>query len=156
MALAGNADETAILSHRPADVGAGRRQAEHRAGGQRDAHRALSRRPTSRCACRAWTNDITDPSQITSYFAYFPNIESLHAGCQDKSVDELFVKRRQEMDTDKRAEQYKRDPGDLHRARRRSCSSTRSPYPVALRKNVKGFVQIPLGNNIFAGAYLEK
>jgi len=31
-----------------------------------------------------------------------------------------------------------------------------SPYPVALRKNVKGFVQIPLGNNIFSGAYLEK
>ena len=31
-----------------------------------------------------------------------------------------------------------------------------SPYPVALRKNVKGFIQIPLGNNIFAGAYVEK
>jgi peptide/nickel transport system substrate-binding protein len=30
-----------------------------------------------------------------------------------------------------------------------------SPYPVALRKNVKGFNQIPLGNNIFASAYLE-
>jgi hypothetical protein len=25
-----------------------------------------------------------------------------------------------------------------------------------LRKNVKGFVQIPLGNNIFSGAYVEK
>ena len=31
-----------------------------------------------------------------------------------------------------------------------------SPYPVALRKQVKGFVQIPLGNNIFSGAYVEK
>jgi peptide/nickel transport system substrate-binding protein len=31
-----------------------------------------------------------------------------------------------------------------------------SPYPVALRKNVKGFVQIPLGNNIFSGAYIEQ
>ena len=31
-----------------------------------------------------------------------------------------------------------------------------SPYPVALRKSVKGFVQIPLGNNIFSGAYIEK
>ena len=28
-----------------------------------------------------------------------------------------------------------------------------SPYPVALRKEVKGFIQIPLGNNIFVGAY---
>ncbi len=25
-----------------------------------------------------------------------------------------------------------------------------TPYPVAFRKNVKGFVQIPLGNNLFA------
>ena len=31
-----------------------------------------------------------------------------------------------------------------------------SPYPVALRKEVKGFVQIPLGNNIFSGAYIEQ
>jgi peptide/nickel transport system substrate-binding protein len=31
-----------------------------------------------------------------------------------------------------------------------------SPYPVALRKQVKGFNQIPLGNNIFSGAYVEK
>ena len=31
-----------------------------------------------------------------------------------------------------------------------------TPYPVALRKNAKGFVQIPLGNNIFEAAYVEK
>ena len=31
-----------------------------------------------------------------------------------------------------------------------------SPYPVALRKQVKGFNQIPLGNNIFSSAYVEK
>ncbi len=31
-----------------------------------------------------------------------------------------------------------------------------TPYPVALGKKVKGFVQIPLGNNIFAATYLEK
>jgi peptide/nickel transport system substrate-binding protein len=31
-----------------------------------------------------------------------------------------------------------------------------SPYPVAFRKSVKGFVQIPLGNNIFVGASVEK
>jgi peptide/nickel transport system substrate-binding protein len=30
------------------------------------------------------------------------------------------------------------------------------PYPVAMRKPVKGFVQIPLGNNVFAETYIEK
>ena len=48
------------------------------------------------CRTSAWTNDISDPSQITSYFAYFPNIESLHSGYQDKRIDELFVKSQQE------------------------------------------------------------
>ena len=54
-----------------------------------------------------WTDDINDPSEITSYFAYFPNIESLHSGWQDKGVDELFVKSQQEMDKEKRADMYK-------------------------------------------------
>jgi peptide/nickel transport system substrate-binding protein len=30
-----------------------------------------------------------------------------------------------------------------------------TPYPVALQQKVKGFIQIPLGNNIFVGAHLE-
>ena len=29
------------------------------------------------------------------------------------------------------------------------------PYPIALSKRVKDFVQIPLGNNIFVDAHLE-
>jgi peptide/nickel transport system substrate-binding protein len=29
------------------------------------------------------------------------------------------------------------------------------PYPVALRKQVRGFIQIPLGNNIFAETSVE-
>ena len=31
-----------------------------------------------------------------------------------------------------------------------------TPYPVALSKKVQGFVQIPLGNNIFGAAWLQK
>ena len=30
------------------------------------------------------------------------------------------------------------------------------PYPVAMLKKVKDFVQIPLGNNLFEAAYVEK
>ena len=37
-----------------------------------------------------WTDDIADPSEITSYFAYFPNIQSLHSGYEDKTIDKLF------------------------------------------------------------------
>lgn len=102
-----------------------------------------------------WTDDIADPSEITSYFAYFPNIEALHSGWQDKSVDDLFMQSQQEMDKEKRTAMYKT-------IQEKYVDSApimflyESPYPVALRKEVKGFNQIPLGNNIFSGAYVEK
>ncbi|WP_418137899.1 hypothetical protein [Agrobacterium sp. El2ro-1b] len=31
-----------------------------------------------------------------------------------------------------------------------------SPYPVALGKKVEGFIQIPLGNNVFTKTSLNK
>jgi peptide/nickel transport system substrate-binding protein len=102
-----------------------------------------------------WTDDIADPSEIVSYFAYFPNIESLHTGWQDKKVDGLFEASQKEMDAGKRADQYKQIQ-DIYMAAPPLVLLYESPYPVALRKTVKGFLQIPLGNNIFAGAYVEQ
>lgn len=152
--LAGSADETAILStiqQMWSAVGVklsieqldnATRTARYRAG---DFQMRVS----------LWTNDINDPSQITSYFAYFPNIESLHSGYQDKRIDELFEKSQQEMDKEKRAVMYK-EIQETYVAAAPIMFLYESPYPVALRKPVKGFVQIPLGNNIFSGAYVEK
>ena len=154
LALAGSADDTAILStvqQMWAQVGVklnieqvdnATRTARYRAGD-------FSMRTS------LWTDDIADPSEITSYFAYFPNIESLHGGWQDKTVDKLYEDGQKEPDAAKRAEMYKQiqktylDAAPI-------LFLYESPYPVALRKNVKGFVQIPLGNNIFSGAYVEK
>lgn len=101
-----------------------------------------------------WTDDIADPSEITSYFAYFPQIESLHSGYQDKNIDDLFVKSQTEMDKAKRADMYKKIQ-EIYVDAAPIFFLYEAPYPVALRKNVKGFNQIPLGNNIFASAYLE-
>ena len=103
----------------------------------------------------AWTNDISDPSEITSYFAYFPNIHSLHSSWQDKSVDSLFEKSQQEIDPAKRADEYKQIQ-DIYNAAAPIIYLYETPYPVAFRKQAKGFVQIPLGNNIFEAAYIEK
>lgn len=103
----------------------------------------------------AWTNDISDPSQITSYFAYYPNIHSLHSQWQDPKVDELFTASQQENDPAKRAGQYK----EIQQRYNDSAPIVylyETPYPVAFRKQAKGFVQIPLGNNLFEGAFVEK
>jgi peptide/nickel transport system substrate-binding protein len=107
------------------------------------------------CRTAAWTNDISDPSQITSYFAYFPNIESLHSGFQNKRIDELFLKSQQENNLEARRVQYK-EIQEIYNSTAPIVYLYETPYPVAFRKNAKGFVQIPLGNNLFEAAYVEK
>jgi peptide/nickel transport system substrate-binding protein len=102
-----------------------------------------------------WTDDIADPNEITSYFAYSPTIDALHSGWKNEEVDKLFEASQKEADPAKRAEQYSKIQ-EIFNATGPIVPLYQTPYPVALRKNVKGFVQIPLGNNIFAATYLEK
>ena len=103
----------------------------------------------------AWTNDIADPGQITSYFAYFPNIGSLHSGWNNQRVNDLYVVGLQENDVAKRRAIYK-EIQELYAAEAPIVFLYETAYPVAFRKNVKGFVQIPLGNNYFEAASIEK
>jgi ABC-type dipeptide transport system, periplasmic component len=87
-------------------------------------------------------------------FRLLPLIQSLHGGYEDKTIDSLFEASQKESDKAKRADQYKQIQ-DIYMKAAPILFLYQSPYPVALRKNVKGFVQIPLGNNIFSGAYKE-
>ena len=102
-----------------------------------------------------WTNDIADASQITSYFAYSPTIDALHSGWKNEEVDKLFEASQKEMDTAKRAEQFARIQ-EIFNATGPTIPLYETPYPVALRQNVNGFYQIPLGNNIFRETWLAK
>ncbi len=103
----------------------------------------------------SWTNDISDPGEITTYFAYFPNIGSLHSGWQNKKVDALYLASNEEVDVKKRAAQYK-EIQEIYAAEAPIVFLYETPYPVAFRKNALGFVQIPLGNNLFETAYVAK
>ena len=98
----------------------------------------------------AWTNDINDPSQITSYFAIYETVESLHTGFQNAELEGLFQQSQAELDTTKRAEQYKRIQ-EIYINAAPIIFLYETPYPVALRKNVQGFFQLPLGQNLFSG-----
>jgi peptide/nickel transport system substrate-binding protein len=103
----------------------------------------------------AWTDDIPDPSEIASYFVYYPNIEALHSGWKNDEADKLFEQSQRETDAGKRADEYKRIQ-QIYMESGPILYIYETPYPVALQKRVKGFVQIPLGNNIFAATSLEK
>ncbi len=101
----------------------------------------------------AWTNDINDPSQITSYFAVYKNVESLHTGFQSDEIDQLFEASQSELDTAKRAEEYQQIQ-QIYMDAAPIVFLYETPYPVALRSSVKDFNQIPLGVYIFKDAYL--
>jgi peptide/nickel transport system substrate-binding protein len=102
-----------------------------------------------------WTNDINDPNEITSIIAYYPTRQSARTGWQDKRVDELFDMSQEELDPAKRAAEYK-EIQQRYADAAPIIFSMEVPYPVALLKKVKDFVQIPLGNNIFIDTYLDK
>ena len=154
IALAGSADETAILSTLQQMWGAvgvklvidqmdnATRTAKYRAG-------------DFQMRCSLWTDDIADPSEITSYAADFRNIQSLHSGYENKDIEGWYDAGQKEPDPAKRGDIYKQIQ-QTYMADAPIIFLYQSPYPVALRKSVKGFVQIPLGNNIFSGAYIEK
>jgi peptide/nickel transport system substrate-binding protein len=103
----------------------------------------------------AWTNDISDPSQITSYFAYSPNIDNLYSGWKDERVDQLYEASGQETDVAKRGAIF-REIQERYAAAAPILFLYETPYPVAFRRSAQGFVQIPLGNNLFEGAYVAR
>src|SRR5689334_7881907 len=135
LALAGSADDTAILStiqQMWAQIGV-KLNIEQVDNATRTAR---YRDGDFQMRTSLWTDDIADPSEITSYFAYFPNIQSLHSGFQDKTIDSLFEASQKESDKAKRADQYKQIQ-EIYMKAAPILFLYQSPYPVALRKNVK-------------------
>lgn len=101
-----------------------------------------------------WSDDISDPNEITSYFGYYPTIQSQYSGWNNDEFNKLFEASQRELDAGKRASQYARMQ-DIYRSGP-LLPLYESPFPVVLKTGVKGFVQIPLGNNLFSGVHLEK
>ena len=101
-----------------------------------------------------WTNDINDPSEIASYFAYYPTVQSNYSGFRDEAIEALFLKSQKEMDPAKRGALYA-ELQQRYIADAPIVFLLEVPYPIALSKRVKDFVQIPLGNNIFIETHLE-
>jgi peptide/nickel transport system substrate-binding protein len=103
----------------------------------------------------AWTDDIADPSEITGYYAVYGDTEAAHTGFKNDTIEKLFVQSQQEPSRVKRASLY-RQIQTLYTNASPTIYLFETPYPVALTKNVKGFIQIPLGNNIFERTSIEK
>ncbi len=102
-----------------------------------------------------WTNDIADPNEITSYFAYYPTVKSQYSGWKSDRIDALYEQSQVEQDPGKRAAQYK----EIQQVFVQGAPMFflyETPFAAASRKQVHGFMQIPLGNYVFDTAYVEK
>ncbi|SNB74309.1 peptide/nickel transport system substrate-binding protein [Arboricoccus pini] len=102
-----------------------------------------------------WTDDIADPSEITSWALYYPAVQSFHTGWKNDKAVEIFQASQKEMDPAKRQEEYKQLQ-EIFNSEGPTVPLYETPYPVALAKRVQGFNQLPLGNNLFAQAWLKK
>jgi peptide/nickel transport system substrate-binding protein len=102
-----------------------------------------------------WTDDIADPSEMASYYAYYPTVHNQHSQWQDARVNELYELSQKEIDPEKRRAQYK-ELQERYIEAAPIVFLYEVPYPVAFRKNVTGFVQIPLGNNYFERVTVQK
>ncbi len=154
MIVAGNADQTAIasaLQQMWSQVGVKLRIDQLDSASNRAKYRAND----FMMRVSKWTDDIADPSEITGYFAIFKNVESLHTGFQNDQLEGIFEQSQREPSRAKRASLY-RSIQKIYFDAAPIVFLYEAPYPVALQKYVKGFVQIPLGNNIFVNTSLEK
>ncbi len=102
-----------------------------------------------------WTDDIADPSEAASYALYPPTIGALHTGWKSDEATKLFEASQKELDPKKRQADYTKMQ-QIFNTTGPTSPLYETPYPVALSKNVHGFYQIPLGNNIFRSTWLSK
>jgi peptide/nickel transport system substrate-binding protein len=154
MIVSGNADQTAIasaLQQMWSQVGVKLRIDQLDSASNRAKYRAND----FMMRVSKWTDDIADPSEITGYFAIYKNVESLHTGFQNDQLEGIFEQSQREPNRAKRASLY-RSIQKIYFDAAPIIFLYEAPYPVALQKYVKGFVQIPLGNNIFVNTSLEK
>lgn len=101
-----------------------------------------------------WTDDIADPGEITSYFVYTPVTGAQHSGWHSTDAERLYLASSTELDRGRRAEEYAQiqalyEDGPIVRL-------YETPYAVLLRRAVHGFLQLPLGNNVFSAAWLAR
>jgi len=95
-----------------------------------------------------WTNDTADPSQQCGYVFYPEVTNCYHTGWKSDRAISLAKQGEREIDITKR-EQIYLELQQIHHDELPMIPIFASPYPVAMSKNIEGFVQTPLGNYRF-------
>ena len=102
-----------------------------------------------------WTDDISDPAEVTSIFAYYPNVHSSRSGYRSDDINRLFESSQISFNKEERKDMYRKIQS-IYMLDAPIIFLYESPYAVGLKKSVQGFNQIPLGNVFFEDIYLKR
>lgn len=95
-----------------------------------------------------WTNDMNDPMQQVEYVVIPEVVSAYYTQWVNQEAINLAQAGKVELDLNKREEIYKKIQ-EIHHAEAPMMPVFHSSYPVAMYKDVEGFVQTPLGNYRF-------
>lgn len=102
-----------------------------------------------------WVNDVNDPSQVAGWLGYHPTRKAVGTDWNNAEFNTLFEASSVEIDPAKRAAQYAKMQ-DIYAEAAPLLFMYETPFAVAVSGAVKGYVQTPLGNNIFEGASVSR
>lgn len=99
-----------------------------------------------------WTNDVIDPAQQVAWFVVDP---AVHSGWKNDRAVELTKKAAVELDPQKRCEMYY-EIQKIYNDEAVEIPLYHTPFTTFIRKDVKGFYQIPLGWLVFRETWLDR
>ncbi len=101
-----------------------------------------------------WVNDVNDPSQVVGWLGHTPTANAVGTGWDNAEFNGLFEASATEVDPAARAAQYARMQ-EIYAAEAPLLFMFETPFAVAVSTRVDGYVQTPLGNNIFEEATIN-
>jgi peptide/nickel transport system substrate-binding protein len=104
---------------------------------------------------RAWTNDMVDASQQVDYTCIYANSKNFSTGWQDPKVEQLAQDAKSQLKDPLRRAMYAQIQ-EMYQRDMPMITLFHVPYPVAMKKSLKGFVQTPLGNYRFENLQIVK
>ncbi|WP_298849140.1 ABC transporter substrate-binding protein [uncultured Ruegeria sp.] len=102
-----------------------------------------------------WVNDVNDPSQVVGWLGYTPTAKAVGTGWENAEFNTLFEEAANEMDPEARKVKFAKMQ-ELYANAAPLLFMYETPFAVALRTAVEGYVQTPLGNNIFDEATVSR
>jgi peptide/nickel transport system substrate-binding protein len=102
-----------------------------------------------------WVDDIADPSQVVGWLGHTPTAKAVGTGWENKEFNELYDTAAAEMDPERRAAHFRRMQ-EIYAEEAPLLFMYETPFAVALSAKVTGYVQTPLGANVFEEASLQR